>query len=252
MKTLIKAIRYFISGFWRGLSVCRVIVGNLIFLTLVILLISLFFYDREKDLPDRAALILSLKGDIVIQKTETMLSSRLLGEASREETLLKDVIDVIDYAGDDQRIQALILDLGDMGGAGPSKLADIGKALKRFRAGGKPIFASGAYYNQRQYYLAAHADHIYLQPMGGVMPTGYGIYRNYFKSALEKLLIQFHVFRVGTYKSALEPFLRDDMSEYAKEANLAWLSVLWDVYKENVAELRGLTPDGIDEYINQQ
>jgi len=252
MKTLIKAIRYFISGFWRGLSVCRVIVGNLIFLTLVILLISLFFYDREKDLPDRAALILSLKGDIVIQKTETMLSSRLLGEASREETLLRDVIDVIDYAGDDQRIQALVLDLRDMGSAGPSKLADIGKALKRFRAGGKPIFASGAYYNQRQYYLAAHADHIYLQPMGGVMPTGYGIYRNYFKSALEKLLIQFHVFRVGTYKSALEPFLRDDMSEYAKEANLAWLSVLWDVYKENVAELRGLTPDGIDDYTNNR
>jgi protease-4 len=82
------------------------------------------------------------------------------------------------------------------------------------------------------------------------MLTGFGLYRNYFKSALEKLLVQFHAFRVGTYKSALEPFLRDDMSEDAKEANLAWLNVLWSAYKENVAKLRRLTPESIDDYVN--
>jgi protease-4 len=83
-----------------------------------------------------------------------------------------------------------------------------------------------------------------------VFLTGFGLYRNYFKTSLEKLLIQFHVFRVGTYKSALEPFLRDDMSEYAKEANLSWLNVLWDAYKDTVAQHRGLAPEDIDEYIN--
>ena len=86
--------------------------------------------------------------------------------------------------------------------------------------------------------------------MGGVLLTGFGLYRNYFKSALEKLLIQFHVFRVGTYKSALEPFLRDNMSEYAKDANLSWLNVLWDAYKTKVAQLRDLSPQDIDDYIN--
>jgi protease-4 len=250
MKQLIAAIRYFIGGFWRGLSVCRVIVGNLIFLALLIFILSIFFYDSEKALPEKAALILSLQGDIVIQKTETVFSSRLLGEPKLEETLLKDVIDVIDYAGDDQRIQALVLDLRDLGGAGTSKLQEIGEALTRFKQNGKPIFASGDFFDQRQYYLAAYADHLYLHPMGGVMLTGFGLYRNYFKSALEKLLVQFHAFRVGSYKSALEPFLRDDMSDYAKEANLAWLSVLWDSYKADVASQRGLSPESIDDFIN--
>jgi protease-4 len=250
MKFLFKIIGNLIRGFWHGLTVCRIIIGNLIFLALIVILFSIFFYDTEKDLPDEAALILSLQGDIVIQKTETIFSGQLFGESNREETLLKDVIDAIDHAGDDQRIQALVLDLDDMGSAGISKLQRIGEALKRFKESGKTIIASGDIYNQRQYYLAAHADHIYMHPMGGVFLTGFGIYRQYFKAALEKLLIQFHVFRVGTYKSALEPFLRDDMSKYAKEANLAWMTVLWDAFKGDIAEMRGLDPDGIDDYIN--
>ena len=250
MKLLVKALRSFVVGFWRGVSVCRAVIGNILFLVLLILLLTILFYDREEALPEKAALMLSLQGDIVIQETETLISGQLWGETRRDETLLKDVLDVIDSAGDDERILALVLDLRDMGGVGTSKLQEIGDALERFRTGGKPIFAYGDYFDQRQYYLAAHADHVYLHPMGGVVMTGFGLYRNYFKSALEKLLVQFHVFRVGSYKSALEPFLRDDMSEYAKEANLAWLSVLWDSYKADVAELRGLKPEGIDDYIN--
>jgi len=252
MKTLIKAARYVISGFWRGLSVCRVVAGNLAFLALLILLFSIFFYDTEKELPDQAALVLALRGDIVEQKSETMLSNSLFGEAAKEEILLKDVIDVIDSAADDQRVQVLVLELQDMGRVGISKLEDIGQALQRFKAGGKPIYASGDFFDQQSYYLAAYADPINLHPMGGVLLTGFGIYRNYFKSALEKLLVQFHVFRVGTYKSALEPVLRDDMSEYAKEANLSWLNVLWDAYKTKVAKLRGLKPNDIDDYINNR
>jgi len=250
MKSLKKLIFSVFHFFWRALSVCRAVIGNLLLLLVLIVLLTIFFYDREQDVPDNAALILSLHGDLVIQKTETILSGRLLGEEKREDTLLKDVIDVIEYARDDQRINALVLDLRDMESAGLSKLQDIGAALLQFKNSGKKIFAFSDVYNQSQYYLAAHADHVYLHPMGGVFLTGYGLYRQYFKTALDKLLIQFHVFRVGTYKSALEPFLRDDMSEYDKEANLAWMSVLWDVYKTRVSELRGLVPDSIDGYIN--
>ena len=250
MKFLFAVIGNLIRGFWHGLTVCRVIVGNLIFLGLIVFIISIIFYDSEKDLPDGAALVLSLQGDIVIQKTETVLSGRLLGESTREETLLKDVIDAIDYAANDKRIQALVLDLRDMDGAGISKLQNIGEALKRFKGSGKEIVAAGDVFNQSQYYLAAHADRIYVHPMGGVLLTGFGLYRKYFKTTLEKLLVQFHVFRVGTYKSSLEPFLRDDMSPYAEEANLAWLTVLWDAFKGDLAEMRGMDPRGIDDYIN--
>lgn len=250
MKSIFNFIGSIIGGFWNGLTVCRGVIGNLIFLALIILLLSILFYDRTKDLPDEAALVLSLQGDVVIQETETVFSGRLFGEPTRNETLLKDVIDAIDHAKDDKRIQVLVLDLRNMRAAGISKLQYIGEALQRFKTSGKQIITAGDSFSQGQYYLAAHADRIYLHPMGGIYLNGFGIYRNYFKTALEKLLIQFHVFRVGTYKSALEPFLRDDMSSHAKEANLAWLTVLWDAFKSDLARLRGLDAGGIDDYIN--
>ncbi|MGD2188213.1 MAG: signal peptide peptidase SppA, partial [Desulfobacterales bacterium] len=151
---------------------------------------------------------------------------------------------------DDERIELMVLDLRKMGAAGISKLQAIGAGLERFKSSGKQVFTYGDYYNQRQYYLAAHADRLYLSPMGGVLLRGFGLYRKYYKSALDKLKIQFHVFKVGTYKSALEPFLRDSMSDYAKEANLAWLNTLWDFYKTYVAEQRRLDPKVLDDYIN--
>ena len=250
MKKLFTAIGYLFSGFWRGLTVCRLVLGNLIFLALIIIVLSIFLHDPEEELPDQAALVLSLRGDIVEQKTQTMLSNRLLGEAAQEEILLRDIIDVIDHAADDPRVKVLVLDMHDLGRVGMSKMVDIGDALKRFKVGQKPIYANGDFFDQRRYFLASYADQINMHPMGAVFLTGFGIYRNYYKTALEKLLVQFHVFRVGTYKSALEPLLRDDMSDYAKEANLSWLTVLWDAYKTNVAELRKLSPEDIDEYIN--
>jgi protease IV len=250
MKNLFKLIGNIIRGFWHGLTVCRVVIGNLIFLALIIFFFSIIFESGKTDLPDRAALVLSLQGDVVIQKTETVLSGGLFGDSSRDETLLKDVIDAIDYAGNDERIELLVLDLREMGAAGISKLQYIGEALTRFKESGKPVIAAGLAFGQGQYYLAAYADRIYVHPMGGIYLNGFGIYRKYFKEALEKLLIQFHVFRVGTYKSSLEPFLRDDMSTYAKEANLAWLTVLWDAFKSDIAQMRGLDAGDIDDYIN--
>ena len=142
------------------------------------------------------------------------------------------------------------LDLRKMRKAGLSKLQSIGMALERFSGSGKQIFAFGDYFNQQQYYLAAYADRLYLSPMGVVMLHGFGHYRKYYKTALDKLQIQFHVFKVGTFKSALEPVLRDSMSDYAKEANLAWLTVLWDFYKVDVASKRGFRPQDLDDFIN--
>jgi len=243
-------IRRFLSLFWNSVSALRRIVGNLLFLLLIIFFVAIAFFDSGEDVPDGAALILSPQGNIVEQQTESVLASNIFGDAAREETLLKDVIDVIEFAKDDKRIELMVLDLREMGKAGISKLQSIGTALDRFRSSGKQIFAFGDYFNQQQYYLAAHADRLYLSPMGVIMLHGFGLYRKYYKTALDKLQIQFHVFKVGTYKSALEPFLRDSMSDYAKEANLAWLTVLWDFYKVDVASRRGFHPQDLDDLIN--
>ncbi|MGD9054393.1 MAG: signal peptide peptidase SppA [Desulfobacterales bacterium] len=242
--------RRFLSSFWNSVTVARRFVGNLLFLLLVIFLISIIFFDSEEDVPDDVALILAPEGDIVEQKTETVRSSILFGDAAKKETLLRDIIDVIDFAKDDDRVQVMILDLRKMARAGISKIQDIGTALERFKSEGKQIIAFGDSFNQHQYLLAAHADRLYLSPMGTILLQGFGLYRKYFKTALEKLKIQFHAFRVGTYKSALEPFLRDSMSDYAKEANLAWLDVLWGDYKRVISQQRGLDSQQLDDYIN--
>jgi protease-4 len=250
MLKFLSVIQRMVKFFWRGLSILRQVLGNLIVVGLLVLIVLIAFYPSEPRVPDGAALVLDLQGDIVEQESETLLSGHLFSSEHRSETLLKNVIDVIDFAAHDKHISMMVLDLKDLGRAGPSKLAEIGQALKRFKAGGKKIIVAGNYYDQRQYYLAAHADQVYLHPMGGVRLSGFGVYRQYFKSALDKLLIQLHVFRVGTYKSALEPFLRDDMSPDARKANLAWLEVLWQAYKKTVADLRGMTPEDIDHYAN--
>ena len=243
-------IRRGLSFFWNGVSTLRRIFGNLLFLLLIVFLIAVVFFDGDEEVPEGAALILSPQGNIVEQKSETVLSSDIFGQAAKEETLLKDIIDVIDFAKDDERIELLVLDLGKMRSVGISKLQAIGAGLDRFQSSGKTIFAFGDYFNQHQYYLAAYADKLYLNPMGGVMLYGFGLYRKYYRAALDKLKIKFHVFKAGTYKSAMEPFLRDSMSRYAKEANLAWLNILWDYYKIVVAQKRGLDPRSLDDYIN--
>ncbi|MGD9044611.1 MAG: signal peptide peptidase SppA [Desulfobacterales bacterium] len=243
-------IRSVLGFFWNSISTLRRIIGNLLFLLLVVFLIAVVFFDGDEDVPENVALILSPEGNVVEQKSETMLASDIFGEAAKDETLLKDIIDVIDFAREDERVKVLVLDLRKMKGAGISKLQAIGAGLDRFQSSGKQIFAFGDYFNQQQYFLASYADRLYLSPMGGVMLQGFGLYRKYFKTALDKLKIQFHVFKAGTYKSATEPFLRDSMSRYAKEANLAWLNILWDYYKIVVAEHRGLDPQSLDDYIN--
>ena len=243
-------IRSVLGFFWNSISTLRRIIGNLLFLILVIFLIAVVFFDGDEDVPEGVALILAPEGNIVEQKSETMLASDIFGEAAKEVTLLKDIIDVVDFAKEDERVEVLVLDLRKMKGAGISKLQAIGAGLERFKGSGKQIFAFGDYFNQQQYFLASYADRLYLSPMGGVMLQGFGLYRKYFKTALDKLKIQFHVFKAGTYKSATEPFLRDSMSRYAKEANLAWLNILWDYYKIVVAEHRGLDPQSLDDYIN--
>jgi protease-4 len=250
MKNLIKIIGRVLSAGWKTLGFCRRLAADVVFIILVILILSLAFSAKIDRLPESAVLVLSPSGAIVEQRSESLLASEMLGEDLTAQTVLQDLIDAVELAREDSRIKALLLDLSKLQSAGISKLQDVGSALKRFRESGKTVIAAADYYTQRNYYLAVHSDRIYLNPMGGVLLTGFGIYQNYYKTALDRLMVQLHVFRVGSYKSALEPFMRSNMSEFDKEANSALLNVLWDSYKADVAGARGIHPAAIDDYVN--
>ncbi len=247
------AISRISKSLFQLLNISRKIIINLVFfIVLALVLVALFSEEEQIIVPSRAALVLDIHGDIVEQKVEIDPMDAFLNEAfdqpnERPEVLLSDITDVIDAAKDDPRIQLLVLDLKDMRRAGLTKLRIIAKHLEAFKISGKQIIAIGDQYLQDQYYLAAYADEIWLNPNGWMLLDGYGRYQMYFKSALEKLSVSQHIFRVGTYKSAVEPYMRDDMSPAAKEANIAWLSDLWQQYKADVAKQRQFSTDNFDE-----
>lgn len=246
-------IRRFFGAIWSVYKGFRATVLNIIFIALVLVIGSAIFSGDDKvAVADTAALYLNLRGDLVEEKRyvdpfSAIVNESLGGQEEQPEVLVADVVKVINHAATDNRIQAMVLDMSGLGSGSLDKLQAVGKAIEAFKTSGKKVFAYGAYYGQNQYFLASYADQISLEPMGAVILEGYGSYPMFYKSALEKLKVNTHVFRVGTYKSAVEPFLRDDMSPEAKEANSAWLNELWLDYKQQVASRRNFDVANFDE-----
>jgi protease-4 len=243
-------------GLFSLLNTSRKIIVNLVFFT-VLLLIFIAVSSEEESISVKqgSALVLNLRGDIVEQKYEIDPMDAFINEALDQpekapEILLSDVLSVIEHAKNDERISMLVLDLKNMQGSGLTKLKDIAQALIEFKSNNKKIIAIGEQYSQNQYYLASYADEVWLNPKGWMLLDGYGRYQLYFKSALEKLSISQHIFRVGTYKSAVEPYMRDDMSDAAKEANQLWLNDLWQQYKTDVALQRNFETSNFDENVD--
>ena len=241
------------KGLWAGINFSRRLVLNFLFVLLVILfIVSITSDDNEINVADTSVLRLNLNGPIVEEKVyvdpiESAINDATQSNDEPAEILLDDIIEVIDQATEDKRISVILLDLQKMPNAHLNKLKQITQALERFKASGKKVIASGYYYSQAQYYIAAHADEISMHPYGGVEIQGFGMYPLYFKDALEKLGITQHIFRVGTFKSAVEPFIRNDMSDAAKEANNVWLGALWKEYKQDVAAVRPFDEANFDE-----
>ncbi|GHF91743.1 signal peptide peptidase SppA [Thalassotalea marina] len=237
------------------LNTTRKIIINLIFFTIILIFLVALASDEEQiKIPPSAALVLDLHGDLVEQKVEVDPMEVFVNEALDQpqespEVLVQDVIDVIERAKNDNRIKLLVLKPQGISSASITKVKMIAKAIERFKSSGKRVIAIGDGYTQAQYYIATLADEIWLDPNGWLLLDGYGRYQLYFKSALDKLAISQHVFRVGTYKSAVEPYMRDDMSPEAKEANQAWLNDLWTQYKTDVAARRQFKVDNFDESI---
>lgn len=225
---------------------------------LVLLFIAISLYglaQKQGTLPmieDGAALILSPEGRIV-EKTKTPDPlSILMSDYSKKppETSIHAILTSIQRAKEDSKIAGIVLITDKMQGAGASKLHAIADALKDFKESGKPVYSVSSSYSQSDYLLAAQSDKIFMNPHGNVLLTGYGRYGMYYKGLLDKLKANVNVFRVGTFKSAVEPFIRQDMSEAAKLANHAYMDSLWSSYTDNIASARGMEARAITDNIN--
>ncbi|WP_406827944.1 signal peptide peptidase SppA [Microbulbifer sp. ARAS458-1] len=244
-------IRRFFGAIGGAITWLRRVFTNILFLLLLLFIGMAIFGGEERiTVPQGGALKVAPGGFLVDEVSQPSgVPSFLGGPASPPETRVKDLVDAIDAAASDNRISALVLELDHLAGASLSKLEEVGEAVQRFKASEKPVYAIGDNYTQGQYFLASHADKVYMNPMGSLLLTGFGSYRNYYKSALDKLKINFHVFRVGDYKDFIEPYTRDDMSPASRENNARWLHQLWNEYTEQVTGLRNLPPNAIDSYI---
>ncbi len=244
-------MRAFFGALWRGLDDLRKFL-HLVLLLLIFGIVVGALRSTIPVLPEKAALVIRPQGQIVEQLTGDPFERALekVQGSLRSETLLWDLTDAIDAARDDDRIQALVLDLDRFTGAGQPTMQELTASIDAFRASGKKVIAQGSVFLQAPYYIAAHADEIYLDPLGFVLIDGYDRYVMYYKDALDKLGVDMNVFRVGAYKSAVEPFTRSDMSPEDREESLAYLGAMWQGYQADVARARKLAPGDIAKYVD--
>ena len=233
----------------------RILIGlyRIVFALWIVVILGLLWMVVHGGPPVRVesnvALALIPTGTVVDQDTSTgQTLLRQLGQTRPSQTLLRDLTAALNAAATDPRIPFAVLRLDQMESAGLAQMQELAVAMKKFRAAGKPIYVYGESFDQNQYFIASQADEVSLDPMGSLMLQGYGVFGNYFKDGLDKLGVQINVFRVGEYKSAVEPFLRNDMSPEAKAANQAWLNDLWDVYNQSVSSARKLPEKAADSY----
>lgn len=236
----------FFRGLWRFINGARIAFLNLLFFGFLIIVVRAAMAPDDKvAVENQTTLILRPQGNVVEEYTTTAFD-RALQEAmdqGRTETRLRDLVKAVERAADDTRIAQMLIDTDALWGIGLSSLLDLEKAVGDFKSRGKPVYAMGTNMSQHQYYLASMADEIWLAPDGTVWIDGYANIRNFFAEGLDKLSVKVNLFRVGEYKSAMEPFIRNDMSPEAREASLHWLGSLWQTYTDGVTRHRGIPPD---------
>ncbi|EJI3059248.1 signal peptide peptidase SppA [Salmonella enterica] len=251
MRTLWRFIAGFFKWTWRLLNFVREMVLNLFFIFLVLVGVGIWMQignGSNSEQTAHGALLLDISG-VIVDKPSTnhrlgALGRQLFGASSDrlQGNSLFDIVNAIRQAKDDRNITGIVLDLKNFTGADQPSMRYIGKALREFRDSGKPVFAVGENYSQGQYYLASFANKIWLSPQGQVDLHGFATNGLYYKTLLDKLKVSTHVFRVGTYKSAVEPFIRDDMSPAAREADSRWIGELWQNYLHTVSANRQISP----------
>jgi len=245
-------LRRFFGFLWALVDGTRRVVLNLIFLALIAIVLIAWLAETRPKVADDTALVLSISGRIVEQYTGGASEAALaevFGERRRE-TQLRDLLDAIDAAADDPKITSVLLLLDDFDSAGLATLHEVASALGRLREAGKPVIAWGSSFDQRQYFLAAHADEVYMHPFGSVLLRGLGGYRNYYRDALDRLGVTVNVYRAGQFKSFAEPFTSTAPSREALEDEARWMNDAWALYTEEVEQARKLTPGSLAQLID--
>jgi len=247
------ALRGFSGLVWRILEGIRKVL-HLALMLIIFGFVLAALHTSIPIVPRSAALVIAPQGELVEQLSGDSVR-RAFGEASGgpdPETLLRDVTDAIAAAKTDSRIKLIVLDLDELGASGLSKLQEIGAALRDFRVSGKRVIAVGDSFSQAQYYLAAQAGEVYLDPMGEVSVHGFSYYRMYFKDAIDKLQVDSNVFRAGTFKSYTDQFSRSDMAPSEREETSLWLEALWNAYSQDVTHARSLPATALKDFIAAQ
>jgi protease-4 len=238
--------------FWRALDATRRTILNLLFLAFLVIVLWTIFGSGVKPLGARTALVLELKGALVEQSAGSVrdaLMANVNGDVKKT-VQLRDVLTALDAAAADANIGSVVLLLEDMDGAGMAMLNEVGLAVERVKAAGKPVIAWGDSYDQRQYLLASHASEIYLHPMGVVNIKGFGRHRNYYRDALDKIGVTVNLMKVGTYKSFAEPYIGNGPSEASNEAEAFLYNALWGTYTAEVEKNRKLPAGAVMDMIN--
>ena len=241
-----------LRAIWYGLNTLRRILHLLLLLGIfAVLLVGAV--GQPVSVPASAALLINPTGMLVEQLEGSPLDRALadLNHQTPPQTLLRDVTDSLERAATDKRITAVVLDLDALEGGGLPKLQAIAAALQTVRGAGKKVIAFGSGYTRDQYYLASRSDEIILHNLGMVYLEGYEYYRTFYRSALEKLHVDLNVFRVGEFKSFVEPYIRDDMSPEDRVASGAWLGGLWTAWAQDVTAARKLKPGAVQAYADE-
>jgi protease IV len=251
--SFLSSTRSFLANLWGFIDATRRTLLNLLFLLIVVAVVVALIKGGAPTLADKTTLVLGLQGPLVEQRGGSVRDNALAqarGEAMQS-AQLRDVLAVLDAAAKDPKIVRVLLQLDELRGAGLPVLREVASGIERFKASGKPVVAWGSGYDQRQYYLAAQANEVWMHPLGALALTGFGGYRNYYRDALDKLGVTVNLVRVGTYKSAAEPFIANEPSPAAREADALLYGGLWATYTQAVEKARKLPPQTIMKSIDQ-
>jgi protease-4 len=246
MLRLLKGIWRVLSGISRAISV----LVPLLFVTVFVVAFSTGMKDSAPEpLPEKAALLIAPSGPLVEDAAPVDPISAFINQDYEQPALLNDVVRAIRWAAADDRITSLVMDLENLAGPSTSQTVEISAAIAEFKAAGKSVVAFGDFYSQAHYLLASQADHVMLHPEGGMFLEGFSVYRSYLRSFLEKVRVTMHVFRAGENKSAVEPYLRDDMSDSEREVVSRWLNGLWSTYTDLAESGRELPAGAMNTFI---
>lgn len=236
---------------WTGVDGFRKVIHLILMISFfVVTLAALGSGKPPPKITEGTVLLLNPSGVLVRELSSGELDLELMrmNDEAPPETLVRDVVRVLQHAAGDDRIAAVLVDVDGLAGGGFTKLQDIAAAMREFRESGKPVISYSRWYDQGAYLLAAQADEVFVHDYGGVDIRGLGRWRMYYGEAFKKLGIDVHVFRVAEYKSFVEPYFRNSMSDEDRESAAAWLGALWGEYQQEVSEARGLEPDALDRY----